>query len=183
MSIHGRDDEAELAATGHDRASAERPGSVPAPSTELAASVGNRAFTQLLARTGDGLLPDGTVHPEVQATIARASGGGQPLDARVRERFAAPLGDPLTDVRIHTDTHAEQLARSVAARAFTTGSDVFFAKGEYRPGTAAGDHLLAHELTHVAQQRGAPASGPLVVSRPGDPLEREADAVAGELAG
>ncbi|MDQ4048465.1 MAG: DUF4157 domain-containing protein, partial [Actinomycetota bacterium] len=65
--------------------------------------------------------------------------------------------------------------------AFTVGSDVFFAAGEYRPGTPAGDELIAHELTHVVQQRGAPLSGPLTVSQPGDALEREAEALARDL--
>jgi hypothetical protein len=84
---------------------------------------------------------------------------------------------------VHDDPGAHRLASSVAARAFAVGSDVFFAEGEHRPGTTEGEHLLAHELTHVAQQRGAPSGGPLTVSQPGDPLEREADRAADELAG
>jgi hypothetical protein len=149
----------------------------------LAANVGNRAFGAVIAREGAGILPDGTVHPDVHATIASARGGGSALDASSRERFGAPLGDSLGDVRVHTDGGADALARSVAARAFTTGSDVFFASGEYRPGSGEGDRLLAHELTHVVQQRGAPTSGPLTVSEPGDAQETEADAVARELTG
>jgi hypothetical protein len=73
------------------------------------------------------------------------------------------------------------LTRSVSARAFTTGADIYFGRGEYRPGTSAGDELIAHELTHVVQQRGASASGPLSVTEPGDALEAEADAAAREL--
>jgi hypothetical protein len=56
---------------------------------------------------------------------------------------------------------------------------VFFARGEYRPGTPSGETLLAHELTHVAQQRGAPVSGPLTVTEPGDRFERDANEIAG----
>jgi hypothetical protein len=153
------------------------------PRERLASEVGNRAFGALIAREGAGIMPDGTVHPEVQATIAGARGGGGALDARSRERFAGELGDPLSDVRIHADRDADALARSVSARAFTTGSDVFFASGEYRPGTGDGDRLLAHELTHVVQQRGAPTTGPLTVSEPGDAQETEADAMARELTG
>jgi hypothetical protein len=157
----------------------------PAPSgpERLASDVGNRAFGALIARQGAGILPDGTVHPEVQATIAGARGGGGGLDRRARERFGPALGDGLQDVRVHTDSDADALARSVSARAFTTGSDVFFASGEYRPGSGEGDQLLAHELTHVVQQRGAPTSGPLTVSEPGDAQETEAEAVAHELTG
>ena len=93
------------------------------------------------------------------------------------------LGDSLDDVRVHTDDRAEALASSVSARAFTTGTDVYFAKGEYSPGSSDGQQLLAHELTHVVQQRGAPSSGPLSVSQPGDALEQEAEAAAGDVAG
>ena len=46
------------------------------------------------------------------------------------------------------------MANRIQARAFTSGSDVYFAQGQYRPGTEHGDHLLAHELAHVAQQSG-----------------------------
>ena len=89
------------------------------------------------------------------------------------------LGDDLGDVHVHDDAEAAGLARSVEARAFTVGSDIWFDAGEHRPGTDDGDRLLAHELTHVVQQRGAPAEGPLTVSHPGDPAEREAHASAG----
>jgi hypothetical protein len=83
---------------------------------------------------------------------------------------------------VHTDPTADTLARAVSARAFATGSDIYFAAGEYQPGTAAGDRLLAHELTHVVQQRGAPTSGPLTVTQPGDAHEREADAASADIA-
>jgi Domain of unknown function (DUF4157) len=152
-------------------------------SQALACAVGNRAFATMIGRSEAGIMPEGTVHPDIQGAIARARGGGMALDASVREGFAPQLGDSLSDVRIHADAGADALARSVSARAFTTGSDVFFATGEYRPGSSDGDRLLAHELTHVAQQRGAPTSGPLVVSEPSDALEVEAEAVARDLAG
>jgi hypothetical protein len=151
----------------------------PSPVEAIASTVGNRAFGQLIGRMpGDGILPDGVVHPDVASTIAQTNGSGHTLDPAARERLAPHVGDPLTDVRVHTDTTADALARSVSARAFTTGTDVYFASGEYRPGTSDGDSLLAHELTHVTQQRGAPTSGPLTVSEPGDAMETEADAVA-----
>jgi hypothetical protein len=152
------------------------------PAERLASSVGNRAFTAL-ARQGEGILPDGRAHPDVEAAIAASRGAGRGLDPASRERFGPRLGDDLEDVRVHDGRQAHDLARSVSARAFAVGRDVFFAEGEHRPGTAQGDRLLAHELAHVVQQREAPASGPLTVSQPGDALEHEADRAADELAG
>ena len=173
--------EREHPAEPHEAASAEQPHPL-APVERLASSVGNAAFGAL-AREGAGILPGGRVHPDVESTIAHTRGLGTPLDSQVRESLGPALGDPLDDVRVHTDATANQLSQSVSARAFATGSDVYFAAGEYRPGSSDGDRLLSHELSHVVQQRGAPASGPLTVSQPGDALEAEADAVADELSG
>lgn len=154
-----------------------------APIERLASAMGNRAFSSTLARSPEepGILPDGTVHPDVESAIAQKRGSGTSLDAGVRERFSEGLGDSLDDVRVHNDEGAGQLAESVSARAFASGNDLFFGKGEYQPGSSGGDELLAHELTHVVQQRGAPESGPMQVSEPGDALEGEADEMAREL--
>jgi hypothetical protein len=149
----------------------------------LASSLGNHVFRSVLSRDGAGIMPDGTAHPEVQSGIQSARGGGASLDGGTRGRIGPGLGDDLSDVRVHTDQRADDLARSVSARAFTTGTDVFFASGEYRPGTSSGEDLLAHELAHVVQQRGAPTSGPLVVSQPGDALEQDADRAAANARG
>jgi hypothetical protein len=150
------------------------------PLTRLASSVGNRGFTRTIARMrdGEGILPGGLVHPDVEAAIAASSGRGRPLDARVSDQIGGALGDSFTDVRVHHDDHAAALSRAVSARAFTVGRDIFFGAGEYTPGTAGGRELLTHELAHVVQQRAAPHSGPLTVSQPGDALEREADVAA-----
>ncbi|HWF72797.1 MAG TPA: DUF4157 domain-containing protein [Solirubrobacteraceae bacterium] len=137
----------------------------------------------MLARDGSGLLAGGRVHPAVEAQIGRLRGGGAGLHPGARARIEPLVGDTLADVRVHDGPAADGLARSVQARAFTTGRDLFFARGEYRPGTATGDQLLAHELTHVVQQRGAPVSGPLTVTDPGDRFEREADRTAGSAGG
>ena len=155
---------------------------------QLASDVGNQAFSSTLGRSplardaeqGAGIMADGTVHSDVQSTIDSTRGGGTSLDPGVAERVSGSLGD-VSDVRIHTDDTADQLNRSVSARAFATGTDVYFASGEYNPGSAAGDKLIAHELAHVVQQRGAGASGPLSVSQPGDAMEREADSVADRI--
>jgi hypothetical protein len=158
------------------------------PMARLAADMGNRAFASTVARSplareaeqGAGILENGTVHPDVQSTIDSSRGSGATLDPAVAGRLSGSLGD-LSDVRVHTDDTSDRLNRSVSARAFATGSDVYFAKGEYNPGSESGDKLIAHELAHVVQQRGSSASGPLTVSQPGDATEQEADAVADRL--
>jgi Domain of unknown function (DUF4157) len=91
--------------------------------------------------------------------IRAALGAGSPLDPTVRTRAGRAYAADLSHVRVHTDAHAGQLATDLHARAFTVGEHVAFAPAQYRPGTLAGDALLAHELAHVVQQRGAISPG------------------------
>jgi hypothetical protein len=79
---------------------------------------------------------------------------GRPLEARLRERFEPRFGFDFGSIRIHPESPS---AHDVSARAYTVGAHIAFAPGEYAPGTGTGDRLLAHELTHVVQQAGAPA--------------------------
>jgi len=175
---HDREQESEL---GHRIEPPEpEPQEHAQPLHQLASDVGNQAFRSTLARDGAGIMPTGEVHPEVQGAIDSTRGSGTSLDGSVRGRMEGSLGD-LSDVTVHTDDKADALNRSVSARAFATGTDVYFAKGEYSPGSADGDKLIAHELAHVVQQRGAPSSGPLTVSNPGDALGTEADSVADQI--
>ena len=62
------------------------------------------------------------------------------------------FGHDFSGVRIHSDPRAATLASTLNARAFTLGRDIVFGRGEYSPGTAGGNRLLAHELAHVVQQ-------------------------------
>jgi hypothetical protein len=151
------------------------------PSLErLASGIGNRGMGQLIARmgAGEGILGSGRVHPDVQAAIAATQGGGSPLDRTVASTLSSSMGTSVDGVRIHTDAGAAAMARAVTARAFTVGNDIYFGRNEYRPGTAEGRELIAHEVAHTIQQRGAPMDGPLMVSQPGDALERDAEAAA-----
>ena len=166
----------------NDQESARRIATGDQALQRLASSIGNAAMARL-AESGSGLQPGGTVHPDVQAAIASRRGAGSSLDPGARTRIGSAIGDSFSDVRVHSDRAADTLARSVEARAFTVGSDVFFAKGQYQPGTAGGDQLLAHELTHVVQQRGASTGGPLRVTDAVGPDEVEAEATARELGG
>ena len=90
-------------------------------------------------------------------------GSGEPLDPATRSSFEPGFGADFSSVRIHSDGKAGKSARDLNARAYTVGSDVVFAEGEYQPHTSEGKRLLAHELAHVVQQ-GAGA-GPVVVQR------------------
>lgn len=99
-------------------------------------------------------------------TVRSQLGSGKNLDSRSRTRMESAFGQDFSRVRIHTDSRAEDLSSQLSARAFTLGSDIAFASGEYRPGTLVGDALLAHELAHVVQQdggnaqkKGSPLSG------------------------
>lgn len=107
------------------------------------------------------------------------SGGGASLDRDVRTDMEHRLGGDFSDVRVHTDAAAHDSARSVGAHAYTVGSHVVFQRDAYDPGSTAGRTTLAHELTHVMQQRsgpvdGTPAGGGVSVSDPGDRFERAA---------
>jgi hypothetical protein len=77
---------------------------------------------------------------------------GQPLDAATRAFVEPRFGRDFSNVRVHTDARAAESAHMVEARAYTVGSHLVFASGEYRPQTSHGRHLLAHELAHVLQQ-------------------------------
>jgi len=85
--------------------------------------------------------------------IQSLQGGGQPLSGTVRSFFEPRLGADFSNVRVHNDTAAANAAHSINARAFTVGHNVVFGAGEYSPDALGGRKLLAHELTHVVQQK------------------------------
>ncbi len=97
----------------------------------------------------------GDVDTDVARTIESAKGGGQPLHDGVRSSMEQGFGADFGGVRVHTGGQADELNRSLNARAFTTGSDIFFGKGQYDPGSTGGQELIAHELTHTVQQGAA----------------------------
>src|SRR6185503_7972817 len=108
---------------------------------------------------------------------------GQPLDLTTRAFFEPRFGHDFSNVRVHTDSRASNSARSVAARAYTVGRDIVFSDGHYSPGTREGKSLLAHELTHVAQNMATPAtnSTPISIGPENDRFEAEADRNAGAV--
>ena len=102
-----------------------------------------------------------TVDVATEQAIDSLSGRGHALPESVRSFMEPRFNADFSAVRIHTDAHAQRLARSVDAQAFTVGGNVVFGAGRYSPESDGGKRLLAHELTHVlqqAQQRGHPAA-------------------------
>ncbi len=96
--------------------------------------------------TGDG---PGTAPPIVGQVLSRP---GQPLPDSARNFFEPRLGADLSRVRVHTDSQAARSAEAVQAKAYTVGSSIAFADGQYAPQSGSGKELLAHELVHVVQQ-------------------------------
>ena len=148
--------------------------------SNIASQIGNAGIARLVQarhvdRAGDG--PQ-TLDTEVARAIEQQRGGGRELDTDARGKLEGALGDDFSDVRIHDDAEADALSGAVSAEAFTTGSDVFFRSGKYDAASSEGQKLLAHELTHVTQQRGAQPTSEMTVSDPGDASEVEAKAVA-----
>ncbi|MBD2449267.1 DUF4157 domain-containing protein [Nostoc sp. FACHB-152] len=105
----------------------------------------------LVQRQGGGAM---AATSDLETSINQARGGGHLLGNDIREPMEQAFGADFSGVKVHTDTQSDQLNKSIQARAFTTGQDVFFRQGEYNPGSRGGQELLAHELTHVVQQNG-----------------------------
>lgn len=136
----------------------------------LQRAVGNDAVTSLMEEERS------SVHDVIRS-------GGRPLDTDIRVDMEARLGHDFSDVRVHDDSAAAASAKSVNAHAYTVGSNVVFQRYKYDPSTSEGKTTLAHELTHVVQQRSGPvdgtsAPGGIKVSDPSDRFEREAAANA-----
>jgi hypothetical protein len=113
-------------------------------------------------------------------------GGGMPLDESTRTSMESRFGQDFSDVRVHTDSRASQSAEAVGANAYTVGNDVVFRSGHFDASSPTGQRTIAHELSHVVQQRSGPvdgdeAPGGIRLSDPGDRFERAADATADQV--
>ncbi|MGA9770391.1 MAG: DUF4157 domain-containing protein [Blastocatellia bacterium] len=122
---------------------------IASAASEVIAGVGSIFFKE---REGGAKEAD-----DPQAIQAQL-GAGQSLDADVKSRMEGAFGESFSGVEVHTDGNAAGVSSSLNARALTVGKHIAFGAGEYRPGTPVGDALIAHELAHVAQQRGGGAS-------------------------
>lgn len=104
----------------------------------------------LMAKGEDGGLKGTT---ELQAKLDASKGSGQALDDKTRGEMEGHMGADLGDVKIHTGSHAHEMADGINARAFTHGQDIYFKNGNYNTNSPEGKELLAHELTHTQQQK------------------------------
>jgi hypothetical protein len=141
---------------------------------------GNAAMGALVQRKGSGEQEEGAASP-VHDVIGK--GAGSTLDAGVRGQMEAKMGQDFSDVKVHTGSEAANASKSVQAQAFTVGNEIVFNEGKYSPTSNEGQRTIAHELTHVVQQRegsvdGTPREGGISVSDPGDKFEQEAEANA-----
>lgn len=94
---------------------------------------------------------------QLPAHLSNFGGGsGQPLPNPVRQKMESFFNTSFADVRVHVGTQAS----SIGAQAFTRGSNLYFAHGQYNPNTVQGQQLLGHELTHVVQQRAGRVRNP-----------------------
>ena len=118
---------------------------------------------QLSLKRVSGTAHESTEVPSSVDAVLRSS--GEPLDAAMRTCLEPRFGYDFGRVRVHTDSAAAASAREVSALAYTVGNHIAFAAGQYSPGNAQSNRLLAHELAHVVQQGGASN----VVQRAGDP--------------
>jgi hypothetical protein len=106
----------------------------PASIAALQRRVGNAAVIRMLARD-----------------VLRSP--GQPLDESTRTEMQARLGADFSSVRVHSGPLAQRSATQLGARAYTSGEHVVIGPG------GADRHTLAHELTHVVQQRAGQVDG------------------------
>jgi len=90
----------------------------------------------------------------VERRLRTHRGGGEPLPGGTRQFMEQSFGADFGPVRVHTGSGAVQLNRDLQAQAFTHGTDIYFNSGKFNPASQSGQHLLAHELTHVVQQAG-----------------------------
>lgn len=140
----------------------------------LQRTAGNAAMGALVQRSAEDENP-------VKQVVH--GGGGQALDAGVRSKMEASLGQDFSGVKVHTGSDAATAAKSVQAQAFTVGNNVVFNEGKYNPSSPEGQRTVAHELTHVVQQSKGDVPGTsngngVKVSDPSDWAEQQAEATA-----
>jgi hypothetical protein len=91
---------------------------------------------------------------DISEKIKKTKGKGQQMSEKTIRQMEQAFGADFNNVTIHTDEQSASLNKEMHSIAFTNGSDIYFAEGQYNPDSSSGKTLLAHELTHVIQQTG-----------------------------
>lgn len=153
--------------------------------SDILDGAGVLGLQRAIGNAGVGALLESEPPQETRSPVHDVvnSGGGSPLAPDLRAEMQGRLGHDFSDVRVHTDSAAHDSAKAVNAHAYTVGSNVVFQRDKYDPSSVEGKTMLAHELTHVVQQRSGPVEGTdsgggIKVSDPSDRFEREASANA-----
>lgn len=111
--------------------------------------------------------------------IAESRGGGSPLNSIIQTEMETGFGADFSNVNIHTDSRAVQMNKDLGARAFTSGNDIYFNKGQFQPDSESGKKLLAHELTHTIQQGASSTQTVVQRSTADEAYQRISDAASG----
>jgi hypothetical protein len=132
----------------------------------------------LLQRHSTGAAAPMTIPSVVHQVLGST---GRPLGPDIRGFMEPRFGHDFSNVQVHTDTRAAESARAVNALAYTVGDHIAFEAGQYDPSSGRGRRLLAHELTHVVQNRNHAnrTNGSLpAISDPADSSEQEASSAS-----
>jgi hypothetical protein len=155
-------------------------GGTPGPTGECAACRAKRLGVQ--RKGGANTQASHEVAPPIVHDVLRSP--SQPLDSPTRMLMESRFGQDFRNVRVHTGAEAGASARAIDSLAYTVGQTIVFGSGQYAPRTQPGLRLIAHELTHVVQQRGSGSpSGPLSIGPANDAHEMEADRAAERVLG
>jgi len=113
-------------------------------------------------RVASQVIQDGAPRPRIARPTApgtgsarldpETAGSGRPLESPVRRKMEERFGHDFSRVRVHADHAAAESARAAGANAYTVGHSIVFGANRFNPSNPRGERLLAHELTHVAQQ-------------------------------
>ena len=115
------------------------------------ATPSNHCPTLTISCFGGTSMP---ISSQMESQLQSMQGGGHAMPEGLRVQMEGSFGHDFSNVRLHTDSAAADMSRSINAKAFTHGNDIYFNQGQFQPNTTAGQHLIAHELTHTVQQGG-----------------------------
>ena len=148
---------------------AEPPPADNKPNIQRCAACDGKDRVQRSGESGGGETP---ASPDLESRLNSTKGGGQPLPDGTRQQMESSMGADFSGVRVHNDSGAAQMNKDLSAHAFTHGKDIYFNSGKYDPQHKDGQHLLAHELTHVVQQGGAEIKTAPAATGPQAPVQQ-----------